>query len=76
MADNGLDMAFTELLRRHGIEESTEPYLLFAALALELKEMREARAKDMERVGKALDRVEAALKPEIIVPAGINGSPK
>jgi translation elongation factor EF-Tu-like GTPase len=60
-----LDRAFTDLLRRYKFNSDSEPYMLFAALALEQDRL-------VQMVGSLEDRVaavEKAIKPKLIIPA-------
>lgn len=60
-----LDRAFADLLRRYKLNSDSEPYMLFAALALE-------QDRHVQQFGAFEDRisaVEKVIKPKLIIPA-------
>lgn len=63
-----MDAAFMGLLKRYGILPGSEPYELFAAMALEQDRL-------AEKVAMLEARLDAFTKPKLIVPArAINGA--
>lgn len=60
-----MDQAFADLLRRYKLNADSEPYMLFAALALE----QDRQIQQLAATEARLAAVEKAIKPKLIVPA-------
>lgn len=65
-----LDTAFADLLRRYKLNSDSEPYMLFAALALE----QDRQIQQLAATEARLAAVEKAIKPKLIIPAAAPSS--